>query len=72
MTNLEVVTSCLLIASLGANALLGIKLKTRKAPSEMTYDASQLLRDLLAGKALVKVERIAPEGLFIMAPRDRG
>lgn len=59
-----------LVASIGANAWLYLKLRKAKTETKYTYDAQALLRDLLAGQALLRIERIAPEQVFLRSPRD--
>lgn len=66
----KVIIGSALIVSLAANILLALKLRSSKRETKYTYDAQALLRDLLAGQALLKLERIAPEQVFLRSPRD--
>jgi hypothetical protein len=70
MTISDVLIGCSLIFSLAANAVLVVKLRTDKAKPKPSYEASALLRDILGGQALVRIERIAPENVFLRSPRD--
>jgi hypothetical protein len=65
-----VVIASALIVSLAANAFLAVKLRASKTEPKYTYDAQALLRDLLQGQALLRIERIAPEQVFLRSPRD--
>lgn len=58
--------------SLVANVVLAFFLtRASKRPKKVeSYDCRQLLHDLTAGQALVKIERIAPADVFIRSPRN--
>lgn len=60
--------SALCVVSLALNAFLTFKFKQRKARPE-AYEVGELLQDLLAGQALVKVQRVAPTDVFVRSPR---
>lgn len=46
-----------------------IKDALRKAKKEPTYDAQELLQDLLGGYGLIRVERLSPIDYFIKSPK---
>ncbi|MES3012639.1 MAG: hypothetical protein V4750_02780 [Pseudomonadota bacterium] len=62
----------LLLVSLSGNAFLYILLsKSYKKPVETrTLTAEALLHDLTEGSALVRVERINPNDVFLRSPRQ--
>lgn len=57
-----------LVLSIALNIFLYIKLKSSKHKPEASYEASDLLSDLLKGRALIEVRRIAPESVFLHSP----
>lgn len=62
----------LLFVSAAVNAFLLYKyLQKPKANIQETYDVQELLADLLAGQALIKIERIAPSNILLRSPRSR-
>jgi hypothetical protein len=63
---------CLVSLATNFALYMGIR-KLRNAPAPVpntSYDATMLLHDLTSGKAMVKIERIAPESVFIRSMRD--
>jgi hypothetical protein len=56
-----------LIVSLFFNILQFIYRK--KPQKDISYDVQALLQDLMAGAALVKVSRVAPENVFLRSAR---
>lgn len=43
----------------------------RKTPAKQeSYEATELLRDILAGEALVRVTRISPSDVLLRSPRS--
>ena len=65
-----IILTALLVLSLTLNAYLFNQVKKFKAKPE-AYGVAQLLHDLTAGTSLVKIERVAPEDIFLRSPRDR-
>ncbi len=59
--------SSLLTLSLAINFYLFFR--NKKKPKQETYEVGELLSDLLAGQAMVRVERIAPADVLIRSPR---
>lgn len=61
----------LLAISAGANVWLALLLRRKaKAPKpQPTLTAEQLLHDLTAGQAIVRVEVVDPTNLFLRSPR---
>ncbi len=64
------VLSFLLLCSSCANIALAILLKRslKKPPKAMTMTAEDVLHDLTSGPAIVKIERIDRDGLFLRSP----
>lgn len=62
----------LFVVSLSGNVVLSVLLrKSRKKPVEqLTVTAEQLLHDLTAGAALIRVERVNPADVFLRSPRQ--
>ena len=58
-----------LFLSLAANGYLFFLFK-KKPTKQESYEAQELLRDLLTGSALIEVRRIAPTDVFLRSPRD--
>jgi hypothetical protein len=56
-----------LIASLGINTFLLIKAKKTPKPS---YTAEMLMHDLTRGQAVIRIERVAPEDIFLRSPKS--
>ena len=68
--NLTVIILTLITAfSLTLNAFLLLK-KPKQAERKEDYKVSELLHDLLAGRALVEVKRIAPADVFLRSPKS--
>jgi len=65
---------CLFLASLAANFVLFKKTKElqKKPQPQPDYDATQLMHDLTAGPAIVKITRLNPTEIIMRSPRDRG
>jgi hypothetical protein len=66
---LELTLGIGLAASVAGNIALFVLLKKKSATKQMSIEASEVLRDLLNGSALVKVSRVAPEDIFLRSPR---
>ncbi len=65
-----IVLSIALLFSFGYNAVQHWTLrKIRTNPKNQTYDAKELLTDLLRGEGLVRITRIAPGDVFLRSPR---
>ena len=67
MENYILITvTALLLISLALNVYLFKKRETHK-----TYDAVNLIHDLTSRKvALVKIERVAPDSVYLRSPKD--
>lgn len=63
------VLAVLLALSLAANAIQWRLYK--KPPPQKTIDATQILRDLTRGDALVKISRVDPENILLWSPKGR-
>jgi hypothetical protein len=61
---MTIILVCVVSLSLLSNAFLIYKLKTVKRLMQSDFE-SELLADLLRGNALVRIERIAPESVFL-------
>jgi len=61
---MTIILACVVSLSLLSNAFLIYKLKTVKRLRQSDFE-SELLADLLRGNALVRIERIAPESVFL-------
>lgn len=59
-----------LALSLCLNLALFFWAKSQKKKPIQSYEASQLLNDLLSGEALVRVQRVAPSDVLIRSPRN--
>lgn len=68
---MEVILAATAAVSLSCNVFLFLQYKKLKKspPKQETYDATALLHDLTAGRALVRIERIAPADVFLRSPR---
>lgn len=62
--------SSLLCLSLTINAYLTHQLRAVRKAAPRSQDARQLLHDLTAGAALVKIVPIDPSEVFLRSPRD--
>ena len=64
------VCALVLFISGAMNGVLLFRLKTLKKEPQPTYDASKLLRALMQGGAVLKVDVIEPGSFFIRSPRE--
>lgn len=62
--------AALFILSLAVNAYLFILLRKSAKTRPESYEVKDLLRDLMAGRGLIEIKRIAPESFFIRSPRE--
>jgi hypothetical protein len=60
----------LLLISLVANFYLFRKIKSAKPKLTQSIEVRDLLRDLVTGPALIKIERVDPGSVFIHSPRS--
>jgi hypothetical protein len=66
---MELVLTLVLALSVAGNAFLGLRLK-EKLKKQPTYDATELLRNLVRGDALIVVRCVDPENVFIRSVRS--
>lgn len=65
---MDLALALLLAASVAGNTLLWLRLK-QVSVKQPTYDATELLRNLVRGEALVVVRCVDPENVFIRSVR---
>lgn len=63
------IVSALLLASLSLNAYFLYRLKKIKSRPD-SYEARELLQDLVSGDALVRITRVAPANVILRSPRN--
>jgi hypothetical protein len=68
---LDLLIVILALSLIGNGALVLLLNKKAKAkPPEYTYDARAILADLATGPALVKIEYLSRDDIFLRSPRD--
>lgn len=71
MTGSNIFLAVLFLLGSLLNLFLIFKIKRSKPPVQETYDVKELLHDLSAGEAIVRISRVAPADVFLRSPRDR-
>lgn len=67
---MEIIAGLLAFSVLGNLGLLFLYLKKNKTIITHSIEARELLKDLLSGSALIKIQVVDKESIFLRSPKD--